>query len=77
MAAPFVLLDDARSEGASEARLYRGPAEVVVARAPGQVLPALDYLDRRELITDIYLPRHLPIALASGRQAIKPGQRSL
>ena len=31
---------------------------------------ALDYLDRRELITDIYLPRHLPIALASGREAI-------
>jgi cation transport protein ChaC len=30
----------------------------------------LDYLDRRELITDIYIPRHLPIALASGRTAI-------
>jgi cation transport protein ChaC len=31
---------------------------------------ALEYLDRRELITDIYIPRHLPIALASGRSAL-------
>ena len=41
MAEPFVLLDDARSEGASEARLYRAPAEVVVARRADEVLPAL------------------------------------
>jgi len=38
---PFVLLDDARSEGASEARLFRDPAEVVVARRVEEVLPAL------------------------------------
>lgn len=31
---------------------------------------ALEYLDRRELITDIYLPRHRPVALVSGRTAI-------
>jgi len=31
---------------------------------------ALAYLDARELITDIYLPRHLPIRLASGRDVI-------
>ena len=31
---------------------------------------ALEYLDARELITDIYIPRHLPIALAAGRTAV-------
>lgn len=31
---------------------------------------ALAYLDRRELITDIYLPRHRPVSLASGHVAI-------
>jgi cation transport protein ChaC len=31
---------------------------------------ALAYLDARELITDIYIPRHRPIALAAGRTAI-------
>jgi para-aminobenzoate synthetase/4-amino-4-deoxychorismate lyase len=41
MPAPFVLLDDARSEGASPARLYRDPLEIVVARRPGEVAPAL------------------------------------
>ena len=41
MPAPFVLLDDARSEGASPARLYRDPLEIVVARRPGDVAPAL------------------------------------
>jgi len=41
MATPFVLLDDARSEGASPARLYRDPREIVVARRPEEVQPAL------------------------------------
>ena len=41
MVAPFVLLDDARSEGASPARLYRHPSETVVARRPEEVAPAL------------------------------------
>ncbi|MCA1660983.1 MAG: aminodeoxychorismate synthase component I [Novosphingobium sp.] len=41
MPAPFVLLDDARSEGASPARLYRDPDEIVVARRPEDVAPAL------------------------------------
>ena len=41
MAAPFILLDDARSEGASPARLYRNPHEIVVARRPEDVAPAL------------------------------------
>ena len=42
MAEPFILLDDARSEGASDARLYRAPAELVIARRPEEVLAALD-----------------------------------
>ena len=41
MPAPFILLDDARSEGASAARLYRNPHEIVVARRPEEVAPAL------------------------------------
>ena len=42
MAEPLILLDDARSEGASDARLYRAPAEIVVARRAEEVGPALD-----------------------------------
>ncbi len=38
---PFVLLDDARPDGASDARLYESPIEVVVARRIDEVLPAL------------------------------------
>ena len=38
---PFILLDDARGQGASDARLYRAPSEVVIARRPADVLPAL------------------------------------
>ena len=41
MVGPFILLDDARSEGASPARLYRNPREIVVARRPEDVAPAL------------------------------------
>ena len=38
----FVLLDDARAEGAHDARLYVAPVETVTARSPADVLPALD-----------------------------------
>lgn len=41
MAAPFVLLDDARPDGVSAARLYRDPVEIVVARRVEEVAPAL------------------------------------
>ncbi|MBW8754749.1 MAG: aminodeoxychorismate synthase component I [Sphingomonadales bacterium] len=41
MAEPFILLDDARPQGASDARLYRAPTELVVARRPEEVAPAL------------------------------------
>ena len=41
-----MLLDDARREGAGDARLYRAPSEIVVARRADEVLPALDRLDQ-------------------------------
>jgi para-aminobenzoate synthetase/4-amino-4-deoxychorismate lyase len=41
MTAPFILLDDARSDEASAARLYRDPLEVIVARRPEEVAAAL------------------------------------
>ncbi len=42
MAEPFVLLDDARREGPSDARLYRAPHERVIARRGEEVAPALE-----------------------------------
>ncbi|MFC4294278.1 aminodeoxychorismate synthase component I [Novosphingobium tardum] len=44
-ATPFVLLDDARADGASDARLYRAPLEIVVARRADEVEPALARLE--------------------------------
>ncbi|PLK27339.1 aminodeoxychorismate synthase component I [Novosphingobium sp. TH158] len=41
MPAPFILLDDARAHGASPARLYRDPVEIVVARRASEVAGAL------------------------------------
>jgi para-aminobenzoate synthetase/4-amino-4-deoxychorismate lyase len=38
---PFVLLDDARSHGAADARLYRAPESIVTAARGVEVLPAL------------------------------------
>jgi para-aminobenzoate synthetase/4-amino-4-deoxychorismate lyase len=48
MVAPFILLDDARSEGASDARLYRDPLEMVVARRPEDVALALERIGTGE-----------------------------
>ncbi len=42
---PFVLLDDARSNGASDARLYRSPREIFAARRPDEVCDALERAD--------------------------------
>nr|WP_219895443.1 aminodeoxychorismate synthase component I [Aquisediminimonas profunda] len=44
---PFVLLDDARAEGAAPARLYRDPVATVIAHKPEQVLDALETLRGR------------------------------
>ena len=46
MSEPFILLDDARPTGASPARLYRAPEEVVVARRAAEVAPALERLEQ-------------------------------
>ena len=43
---PFVLLDDARAEGAAAARLFTAPLESVVARMPDEVDALLATLDR-------------------------------
>ncbi|MEZ5688248.1 MAG: aminodeoxychorismate synthase component I [Caenibius sp.] len=43
---PFVLLDDARANGASDARLYRAPLQVFVARRPEEVAPVLAEAER-------------------------------
>jgi para-aminobenzoate synthetase / 4-amino-4-deoxychorismate lyase len=40
--APFVLLDDARAEGAVDARLYVRPSSVIMARTADEVQAALD-----------------------------------
>ncbi len=42
---PFVLLDDARCEGAKDARLYHSPCEMVIASRPDEVAPALARMD--------------------------------
>lgn len=46
--------------GACRGRAYR--------IAPPDIEAAAAYLDGRELITNIYLPRHLPITLEDGRE---------
>lgn len=43
---PFVLLDDARQEGAAAARLFLDPLEIVVAMVPDDVPTLLATLDR-------------------------------
>ncbi|HNJ46921.1 MAG TPA: aminodeoxychorismate synthase component I [Novosphingobium sp.] len=45
MAEPFILLDDARPQGASPARLYRAPREMVVARRAEEVAGALEQIE--------------------------------
>ena len=45
MNSPFILLDDARGTGASPARLYRDPVELVIARRAEDVSPALDRIE--------------------------------
>jgi para-aminobenzoate synthetase / 4-amino-4-deoxychorismate lyase len=42
---PFVLLDDARTQGASDAQLFENPRELFVARRPEDVLPVLEAAD--------------------------------
>jgi len=48
---PFVLLDDARAEGASDAQLFENPRELFVARRPENVLPVLEAADAARVRT--------------------------
>ena len=48
---PFVLLDDARAEGASDAHLFENPREVFVARRPEEVLPVFEAADAARVRT--------------------------
>ncbi|MFC7535864.1 aminodeoxychorismate synthase component I [Sphingomonas sp. GCM10030256] len=41
---PFLLFDDARADGAAQARLYEQPADTIVAERLEEVLPALERL---------------------------------
>jgi para-aminobenzoate synthetase/4-amino-4-deoxychorismate lyase len=45
MPEPFVLLDDARAEGAADARLYRAPVETVVAMRGEELEDALERIE--------------------------------
>jgi len=64
---PFVLLDDAREAGASDAQLFEHPREIFVARRPGEVAAVLDAADkaRREQGTTLagYLAYEAGLAL--------------
>lgn len=42
---PFVLLDDARADGAADAHVFETPFEVFIARRPNEVAPALAAAD--------------------------------
>lgn len=56
---PFVLLDDARAEGASDAQLFENPREIFVARRPDEVLPVLEAAEAARLRTGATLAGYL------------------
>jgi para-aminobenzoate synthetase/4-amino-4-deoxychorismate lyase len=77
MAKPFVLLDDARCEGAADARLYRDPVEVVVARSADEVEAALarmDALNRRGIHLAGFLAYEAGLALEPRLAALAAGR---
>ncbi len=56
---PFVLLDDARTEGASDAQLFENPREVFVARRPGEVQAVLEAAEAARLRTGATLAGYM------------------
>ena len=77
MPAPLILLDDARPEGASPARLYRAPVETVVARRPDEVAPALARLDAlRDAGKELagYIAYEAGLALEARLQPLAPAR---
>ncbi|WP_395330010.1 aminodeoxychorismate synthase component I [Novosphingobium sp. BL-8H] len=68
MPQPFLLFDDARPEGAADARIYRDPVEIIVAHTEQEVLPALARIEA--LVADgLHLAGYL--AYEAG-QALEP-----
>jgi para-aminobenzoate synthetase/4-amino-4-deoxychorismate lyase len=68
---PFVLLDDARAEGAVAARLFTDPVDTVAARTAADVPALLDALEaarRRGLFAAGYLAYEAGKGLASARR---------
>jgi para-aminobenzoate synthetase/4-amino-4-deoxychorismate lyase len=77
MTRPFILLDDARSEDASPARLYRDPLETIVARRPEEVNAALariEALSRDGAELAGYIAYEAGLALEPRLAAMAPGQ---
>ncbi len=58
-AAPFVLLDDARAQGASDALLYENPREIFIARQPGEVLGMLFAAEEARMASGGHLAGYL------------------
>jgi len=72
---PFILLDDARPCGASDARLYRDAVELVVARRPDEVAPALERIEelgRQGLHLAGYLAYEAGLALEARLAPLAP-----
>ena len=73
---PFVLLDDARIEGAVPARLFRDPVETLAAASPAEVPALLDALDgarRRGLHAAGYLAYEAGKGLAPAWRGVVEG----
>ncbi len=56
---PFVLLDDARAEGASDAHYFADPEQVFVARTPGEVVEVLAAADAARIETGKHLAGYI------------------
>ena len=56
---PFVLLDDARASGASDAQLFRDPREIFVARRPEEVAGVLEAAEAARQATGATLAGYL------------------
>ncbi|MDT0506740.1 aminodeoxychorismate synthase component I [Novosphingobium sp. MMS21-SN21R] len=72
--APFILLDDARSEGASDARLYEQALEIVVARRPDEVEQALTRIAATPGNWAGYLAYEAGLALEPRLAPLAPGR---
>ncbi len=56
---PFILLDDARSEGAVDAHLFEHPTEIFVARRPEEVARVLTEAEATRAMTGGHLAGYI------------------